>query len=117
MYVLMKDFAIAGAFILVGQFLRAKIPVLQKLFLPASLIAGFLGLLLGPNGLGLIPFSKGIGGYTSALIMFIFTAIGLKGIHFKNLKGESERAGSYVCHRLLAQALQFSFCDSGDFKI
>ncbi len=109
-YTLMQDFAIAGAFILIGQFLRAKIPLLQKLFLPASLIAGFLGMLLGPNGLNVIPFSDQIGSYSSALIMFIFVAIGLKGIKFssKGLRGEGERAGSYVCYRLLAQALQLS---------
>lgn len=109
-YTLMQDFAIAGAFILLGQFLRAKIPLLQKLFLPASLIAGFLGLLFGPNGLKVIPFSDSINSYSSALIMFIFASIGLKGIKLgsNKLKGEAERAGSYVCHRLLAQTLQFS---------
>lgn len=109
-YTLMQDFAIASVFILVGQFLRAKIPLLQKLFLPASLIAGFLGMLLGPNGLNLLPFSDKIDSYSSALIMFIFVSIGLKGIKFssKGLRGEGERAGSYVCYRLLAQALQLS---------
>lgn len=109
-YTLMQDFAIAGAFILIGQLLRAKVPLLQKLFLPASLIAGFLGLLFGPNGLNVIPLSESISGYSSALIMFIFASIGLKGIKLssKGLKGETERAGSYVFHRLLAQALQFS---------
>lgn len=108
-YTLMQDFAIAGAFILIGQFLRAKITVFQKLFLPASLIAGIIGMALGPNGLNVIPFSADIGSYASALIMFIFVSIGLKGIKLssKGLKGEGERAGSYVCHRLLAQALQF----------
>jgi ESS family glutamate:Na+ symporter len=38
--------------LLAGKFLRANIPLLQKLFLPASIIGGFIGLALGPYGLG-----------------------------------------------------------------
>jgi glutamate:Na+ symporter, ESS family len=38
--------------LLVGKLIRARIRVLQRLFLPASIIAGFLGLLLGPYILG-----------------------------------------------------------------
>lgn len=108
-YTLMQDFAIAAALIMLAQFLRSKITILQKLFLPSSLIAGFIGMALGPNGANILPFSDKISSYSSALIMFIFASIGLKGIKFssKGLKGEGERAGSYVCHRLLAQALQF----------
>jgi glutamate:Na+ symporter, ESS family len=38
--------------LLVGKLIRARTRVLQRLFLPASIIAGFLGLLLGPYVLG-----------------------------------------------------------------
>ena len=38
--------------LLVGKYLRTRIRLFQNLFLPASLIAGFLGLLLGPNVVG-----------------------------------------------------------------
>lgn len=45
---LLQEFSILGGLLLVGFFLRAKLRVLQRLFLPASVIGGFIGLLLGP---------------------------------------------------------------------
>ena len=36
------DFAIASLFIMIGQLIRAKVKVVQKFFVPASMIAGFL---------------------------------------------------------------------------
>ena len=42
--------AIGG--LLLGTFLRAKVKIFQKLFLPASVIGGFIGLLLGPVVMG-----------------------------------------------------------------
>ena len=33
-----------GVLLLVGKFLRVKIKIFQKLFLPSSIIAGFIGL-------------------------------------------------------------------------
>lgn len=53
------EFAALSALLLIGVFLRAKIKVFQNLFLPASVIGGFIGLLLGPVVLGnhaVIPF-------------------------------------------------------------
>lgn len=49
---LIKSMGCIGALLLVGMFLRAKVPFFQKLLLPASVIGGFIGLLLGPNVLG-----------------------------------------------------------------
>lgn len=46
-YDILADFAYASALILVGQFLRSKVTFFQKFFIPASMLAGFLGLLLG----------------------------------------------------------------------
>ena len=44
----------------------------QRLFIPPSLIAGFLGLALGPNGIACIPLSENTGTYASILIACIF---------------------------------------------
>ncbi|WP_353625854.1 hypothetical protein [Bacillus sp. JCM 19041] len=38
--------------LIIGKWIRLKIPVLQTLFLPSSLIGGFLALALGPELLG-----------------------------------------------------------------
>ncbi|MCV7626399.1 hypothetical protein M3A84_004605, partial [Micrococcus luteus] len=45
----------------VGTLARAVITPLQTLMIPASVIAGILGLALGPNGLGWLPFSSQLG--------------------------------------------------------
>jgi ESS family glutamate:Na+ symporter len=49
---LMIDVGWLSVLLLLGKLLRANIPLFQKLFLPASIIGGFLGLALGPYGLG-----------------------------------------------------------------
>ncbi|MDD9301456.1 MAG: cell division protein CrgA [Desulfobacter sp.] len=45
---LLQEFSILGSLLLAGVLLRAKIKCFQNLFLPASVIGGFLGLFLGP---------------------------------------------------------------------
>lgn len=45
---LMIDIAWLGLLLLVGKLLRTRIRLIQRLFLPASVVAGFIGLLLGP---------------------------------------------------------------------
>jgi len=42
--------------LLVGKLLRSRLIFLQKLFLPASVIAGFIGLILGPYVFGKVGF-------------------------------------------------------------
>ncbi|KGX92356.1 sodium:glutamate symporter [Pontibacillus halophilus JSM 076056 = DSM 19796] len=72
---LMLDLGFIAALLLVGVVLRAKVTFLQKLFLPASIIAGLLGLALGPSGFGWIPFSEFVSQYPGVLIAIIFGAI------------------------------------------
>lgn len=50
---LLKSTAALSALLLAGMFLRAKVPLFRKFLVPASVIGGFLGLLLGPEVLGL----------------------------------------------------------------
>jgi len=45
---------VAGFLLLLGFFLRSKVKLFQKLFLPASVIGGFIGLILGGQVLGKI---------------------------------------------------------------
>jgi glutamate:Na+ symporter, ESS family len=49
---LMLDACWLSLLLLIGKYLRTKVRFFQNLFLPASLIAGFLGLLLGPDLVG-----------------------------------------------------------------
>jgi len=76
---LIKAFAMLSALLLLGTFLRAKVPVFQSLYLPASVIGGFIGLLLGPNCIDILPFSEDfmaiVGSAPSVLIAPVFAAI------------------------------------------
>lgn len=67
-YDILADFAYASALILVGQFLRSKVTFFQKFFIPASMLAGFLGLLLGSQFLNVIHFSDAMGSYAGLLV-------------------------------------------------
>lgn len=86
---LLSDIAILGALLLIGQFLRAKLKVFQKLLMPASLIGGLIGLILGPNVLNILPFSSQLSAYAGVLIAVIFAAtpIGDKPITKASMKG------------------------------
>lgn len=45
----LQALCLLGLFLLIGTFLRARIGWLQRLFIPASVIGGFVGLLAGPQ--------------------------------------------------------------------
>jgi glutamate:Na+ symporter, ESS family len=72
---LLTDAGLIGALLLVGTLVRRWVVPAQRLLLPASVIAGFLGLLLGPEVLGLLPFSDQLGTYASVLIAVIFACL------------------------------------------
>lgn len=109
-YDLLLDFTFASILILISQFLRAKVTILQKLFMPASLIAGFLGLFLGKRFLNVIPFSDNIGSYAGALIIIVFTTIGINGFTSNEggTKDVVKRATSYMLYRFFLFFLQLS---------
>jgi ESS family glutamate:Na+ symporter len=46
---LLRSSALLAFFLLAGTFLRAKVKVFQKMLLPASVIGGFLAMLIGPR--------------------------------------------------------------------
>ena len=47
----LMDFAIASLFIMIGQLIRAKVKLVQKFFVPASMIADFWPWRWGARGL------------------------------------------------------------------
>lgn len=64
---IIQSFGVISILLLIGAFLRAKIPLFQKLYLPACVIGGFLGLLVGPNAFNVIKFSEETMALASAL--------------------------------------------------
>ena len=80
--------------------------MLQSLFVPVSLLAGFIGLALGQNGFGVMQFSSQFGSYAGLLIIAVFVSIGLRGFNFSSggWKNNFDRIGSYYCYRNIGWA-------------
>lgn len=55
---LLKSVGLLGIFLLIGVFLRAKFSIFQKTFMPASVIGGFIMLILGPECLKILPIPQ-----------------------------------------------------------
>ena len=66
------DLGIISALILVGKYIRVKFSVVQKFLIPPSVLAGVIGLVLGPEVLGWLPLSGNLGTYAGVLIAFVF---------------------------------------------
>ena len=70
-YSFVIDFAFMSLLLVIAQFLRAKIKFLQNFYIPASVLAGIMGLILGPQVLKVIPWSGKIGSYAYLLICVV----------------------------------------------
>ncbi len=87
----------------VGKLLRVKVRLFQNLFLPASVLAGFLGLILGPFLLGsILPFEiipKGMSSswsfYPGVLVNIVFACL-LLGMRLPTLKEVGTKAGPQI---------------------
>ena len=80
---ILVDLGIISTLLLIGTFLRAKVGIFQRSFMPASIIAGILGLILGKSGFNILPFSDFIDSYPSILIAIVFAALPLSTPKFK----------------------------------
>ena len=92
-WTLFVDTGIISVLLLLGKLMRVKIRFIQRLFIPPSLLAGFIGLSLGPHGFGIIPLSTQTGTYAGILIAFIFGALPLI-----SQKGSQRRCRQYRQH-------------------
>lgn len=74
------DFAWLSAMLIAGVLCRRFIPFFQRYLIPSPLIAGFLGLVLGSELLGLLKFDTlRMGVYLYHLLALAFIGIGLQG--------------------------------------
>lgn len=102
-WTLLVDAGIVSALLLLGKLLRAKVRFIQKLFIPPSLMAGFAGLLFGPEVLGWLPLSGNMGTYAGILIALVFSTLPLTSS--RNTEGGSKigRMWSYSQAGMLLQ--------------
>ncbi len=73
------DFTLISVLLVLGTIARAWIPLLQRFLIPSNLIAGFLGLILGPELLKWIDFTpERMGAYVYHLLALTFIGVGLR---------------------------------------
>lgn len=104
-WTLTTDLGVICGLLLIGQLLRARIRLLQRAFLPASIIAGGLGLAFGPNGLDVLPLSDSIGAYPGVFIVLIMAAVPLG--HRIRLRREGPRVGALFSYSAAGETLQW----------
>ncbi len=76
--VVFNDFMMLSILLLVGFVLRKNVKFIQKLYLPAALIGGFIGLFLGPQVLGkytsfYLPIGANVSSWSGILITLVFS--------------------------------------------
>ena len=74
-WTIVVDLGIISALMLLGKLIRVKVKGIQRFLIPPAVIAGTLGLILGPEVLGWLPLSGSLGTYAGILIAFVFAAL------------------------------------------
>lgn len=75
---LLTDFTVISVLLLVATIMRRYLGLFQRFLIPNSLIAGFLGLFLGAQVLGWIPFeSERMGVWVYHLLALTFICVGM----------------------------------------
>src|SRR6056297_952621 len=78
------DFAWLGSLLLAGFFIRYNISFFRRYLIPANLLAGILGLIIGINGFGLIDLtSERLGVYVYHLLALLFIGLSLRATRKK----------------------------------
>ncbi len=102
-WTLFTDIGIIAALLLIGQIMRAKLKIVQKYFIPPSLMAGFIGLIFGPGGLKWLPLSDNMGVYASILIALIFACLPFSSSNSKSSKSDIGKMWAYSQGGMLMQ--------------
>jgi ESS family glutamate:Na+ symporter len=108
------DFALMSVLLVVAHVLRSRVKLLQDLLLPAPLLAGFLGLAAGRQGLDVLPFSTAptgepaLYGYPAQLVVVVFATLFL-GARPKSpgLRAVVRQVGDTFFYNLAAELGQF----------
>jgi glutamate:Na+ symporter, ESS family len=99
--------SILGVLLFIGVILRIKVGIFKKFFIPASLIAGFIGIIIGPYGLKILPepMVSTWGSLAGILITIVFAPM-LIGMTQKTSKEAAKHAVPQVLYSYLGSTLQ-----------
>lgn len=106
---LFVSLAILGILLLVGTILRLYVPFFKKYYIPASLIAGLIGLLIGPSVLNLIPanITSTWSGLSGKLIVLVFAPM-LMGKRKISAKTYARKTFNSICYGYVGCFAQYA---------
>lgn len=104
---LVYDFCLMSLLLFLSKIIRIKVKVVQKLFIPSALIAGFLGLILGEQGLNILPFSSEMTSYPGILIAVLFASMFLGKQEKTSFKSMISSVGDTFFVNAAAEMSQF----------
>ncbi len=101
---------ILGLFLITGKILRVKIRLFQKIYLPASIIGGFVALFCGPYMADILPafILETWSEIPGILINFVFATLFL-GLAIPGAKVLWSQGGSQLCFGMVAGTGQYFF--------
>lgn len=108
-YSLLIDFCYMSGLLLAAQYIRSKLKPLQNFYIPASLLAGVFGLILGPQVLNVISWSTEAASYPYLLICVIFAAIFLGKTNGKKGRSVVSKVGDTFLVNTGSEILCFGF--------
>lgn len=91
--------------LLIGQLMRSRLRIFQRLFLPASVSGGCIGLALGPNGADFLPVSETAAKYPGILIGLVFATLPFASRHigFRSISARITALWMYSSITILLQ--------------
>ncbi|MBR6207873.1 MAG: hypothetical protein IKQ69_02635 [Oscillospiraceae bacterium] len=101
--------AMLSILLVIGTILRLKVPFLKKYYIPASLVAGFIGLLCGKYFLGIIPahITSAWSNLSGRLIVIVFAPM-LMGKKKRSAKQFARKTFNATCYAYLGCFAQYA---------
>lgn len=106
-YSFVCDMAYMSLLLIISQIIRSVVRPLQKLYIPASVIAGTLGLILGPQVMNIIAWSDEIGSYAYLFICVIFGGLYLGKKEKTKISTVFKRTGDTFCINMATEFICF----------
>ena len=105
---MLTDLAIAGFLLLIAKILRVHLPLLQRMYLPSAVLAGLIGLLLGPALANFLPWTNTFTANAGILTAALFSSLGL-ATDLPSPQIVAKRAGSLWAFNQIASVSQWLF--------
>ncbi len=104
-WIIITDFAILSLFLGLGTYLKARFKFFQKYLIPTSMIAGFIGLLSGPEFLNIFDLNiERLGAIVYHLMAIGFIALALKD-RSRDKNKNIVNTGAYIVSTYVVQGL------------